>query len=198
MPTIVIHEEIAIHLAKLDKSLDTKEFYLGILAPDAPNINGFAEKSKRWDAHLRSKDLREWRGNLKRFYHQEKEHYPKNFLIGYIIHILTDIIFDEYFYLPIKNNMLQDKISKEEYHEKMREDMDHYGSKSPWLTKRNILKEPINYYDIRNINKELLKSWTQKKLTEEFEPIQSKYITSSVIEKLTMKVGQEYKELIKE
>ena len=66
MPIISIHEEVAIKLAKQHKNLDTKDFYLGTLAPDTVNLNyGFAPKELRWTAHQRRKDLSDWKFSLK-------------------------------------------------------------------------------------------------------------------------------------
>ena len=47
MPTTMIHEKIAYDLAKKYPELDTSDFYLGILAPDTPNLHGFAPKEMR-------------------------------------------------------------------------------------------------------------------------------------------------------
>ena len=57
MPNIMIHEKVAYTIAKQIKDLDTKEFYLGALSPDAVNVNGFASKEERWTSHIRDKDL---------------------------------------------------------------------------------------------------------------------------------------------
>ena len=46
MPNIFIHEKVAYNLAKENKYLDTPNFYLGVLAPDAVNLNGFAPKEE--------------------------------------------------------------------------------------------------------------------------------------------------------
>ena len=44
MPNIIIHEKVAYNISKKYKSLANAEFYLGALAPDAVNLNGFAPK----------------------------------------------------------------------------------------------------------------------------------------------------------
>ena len=73
-----------------------------------------------------------YRINLKDFYLKEKTNYPRNFILGYITHILTDIIFDESFYLDITDKMLNDNISNEETHNLMRKDMENYASNSKY------------------------------------------------------------------
>ena len=67
MPNIMIHEKVAYNIAQKHKNLDTPNFYLGALAPDAVNLNGFASKEKRWTSHLRDKDLKVWRKNIIEF-----------------------------------------------------------------------------------------------------------------------------------
>ena len=126
MPIISIHEEVAIRLAENNNKLDTKDFYLGVCAPDTVNLNGFAEKEKRWTSHQRKKDLNEWRNSLKEFYQKEKSNYPKNFLLGYITHILTDIIYDDYFYDDVKKQIINDNNSNNDPHELMGKDMEYY------------------------------------------------------------------------
>ena len=97
MPNVMIHEEVGYFISKKinKKSYD---YFLGLLAPDAPNTYGFGKKEDRWLAHQRKNDYNEWRNSLKEFYQKEKNNYPQNFLLGYITHILTDIIYDDYFY----------------------------------------------------------------------------------------------------
>ena len=56
MPNIRIHEEVAFIYANKYKEYDNKEFYLGVLAPDSVNVEGFAAKIERWTSHQRDKD----------------------------------------------------------------------------------------------------------------------------------------------
>ena len=193
MPIIAIHEEVAIKLAKQHKNLDTKDFYLGTLAPDTVNLNFvFAPKLLRWTAHQRSIDLSDWKFSLKDFYQKEKTNYPRNFILGYITHILTDIIFDESFYLDITDKMLNDNISNEETHNLMRKDMENYASNSKY---KNIIKEKLSnqdkFYNILNITEEELKIFTKKNLDTCYKITPNKYITEDIINNLTIKVNKE-------
>ena len=70
MPNIFIHEKVAYNIAKENKYLDTPNFYLGVMAPDAVNLNGFAPKEERWTSHLRDKKLSTWRQNIIDFYNK--------------------------------------------------------------------------------------------------------------------------------
>ena len=80
MPCIRIHEEVAYYYAKKNKEFDNSNFYLGVLAPDTPNLNGFAPKIERWTAHQRAKDYQEWKNNIIKFYNENKTKYDKYFI----------------------------------------------------------------------------------------------------------------------
>ena len=111
MPTVLIHEEVAYNIAKKYQEHDNKDFYLGALAPDSVNLNGFAPKEVRWTSHLRKENLDEWLEKVKEFYNENKNKYNKYFLLGYVLHIITDIVHDKYFYQNIRNIIKEDMIS---------------------------------------------------------------------------------------
>ena len=115
MPNIIIHELVGLKIANKYKELDNKYFYLGLLSPDAVNLNGFASKEIRWTSHIRDKDLNVWRDNIFKFYKNNKSKYEESFIDGYFIHILTDIIFDDFFYDKLKFKFLKD-FSHQEFH----------------------------------------------------------------------------------
>ncbi len=64
MPNFRIHEEVAYIFTRKHPEFDKKEFYLGVVAPDAPNLEGFAPKEERWMAHQRNKDYNIWKDNI--------------------------------------------------------------------------------------------------------------------------------------
>ena len=68
MPNITIHEKIGYELSK-ELNTNSYDYYLGLLSPDTPNLNGFGPKEERWASHVRRKDLNEWRntGSVPRF-----------------------------------------------------------------------------------------------------------------------------------
>ena len=66
MPTINIHEKVGYDISK-KMGFHSYDYFLGLLAPDAPNVDGFAPKEERWMAHQRRKDYDEWRASLHRF-----------------------------------------------------------------------------------------------------------------------------------
>ena len=190
MPNVMIHEEVGYYLSKkLNKN--SYNFYLGIIAPDAPNTYGFGKKEDRWLAHQRRKDYDEWRKSLKDFYNQEKNNYDEDFLLGYYIHILTDIIYDDYLYLKVKEEIQKDAKDKDMYHEIMRDDMDKYYFKEI-ETIKNILNKENKTYEINGISEELMLEWKKKVLKDFANENTSVYITNEIINTLNELV---YKEL---
>ena len=190
MPNVMIHEEVGYYLSKkLNKN--SYNYFLGIIAPDAPNTYGFGKKEDRWLAHQRKKDYNEWRNSLKDFYEKEKNNYDEDFLLGYYIHILTDIIYDDYLYLKVKEEILKSTIDKDKYHEIMRADMDKYYFKEIEIIK-DILSKENKTYEINGISKELMLEWKSKVLKDFASDNTSVYITNEIINTLNELV---YKEL---
>lgn len=100
MPGPITHLKVAYFILenKIASVLQPEQFFLGAISPDSVNIDGHAAKEIRWPAHLRDHELKKWLVNVREFY--EKEHRSQSdasFLLGYIIHIITDIVWDMYF-----------------------------------------------------------------------------------------------------
>ena len=200
MPTVLIHEEVAYNIAKKYKQLDNKDFYLGALAPDTVNLNGFASKEERWNSHLRNENLDTWLENVKKFYNENKDKYNKYFLLGYVLHIITDIVHDKYFYQDIRTAMTKNNINEDDQHPLLRKYMLEYGC----LDENNQIREYINDllkehtgYNIKNISKEDLIAWKNKcfsKYNEKVNP--NNYITKNHIKELSKKTEEEFKTFI--
>lgn len=190
MPNIMIHEEVGYFISKKINN-DSYNYFLGLLAPDAPNTYGFGKKEDRWLAHQRKNDYNEWRNSLKEFYEKEKNRYDKDFLLGYCVHILTDIIYDEFLYLKVREEILKDNITLEESHEVMRKDMDKYYFDEIEIIKDILKREKITY-EINGISKELMYEWKNKILNELTNENKSIYMTNEIINTLNELV---YKEL---
>ena len=192
MPNITIHEYIGYHF----KLKNSYEYYLGILSPDATKLYGFGEKKDRWTAHVRRDDLDEWREALKKFYKKQKDKYNEDFLLGYIIHILTDIVYDDYLYKKVRKQIIKDySCTKKEAHTIMRNDMDKYYFKE-YEEILNILKKKKISFDILNIDKEKLLLWKQKQIKEHTTSNDSSYITKKVLNKLLFHVNEELDSII--
>ena len=191
MPNIRIHEEIAYLYTRNHRDLDNKNFYLGVLAPDTPNLHGFGPKKERWTAHQRDKDYDEWERNIKRFYNENKSKYNKYFILGYLFHVITDIVYDRDIYLDVREEIIKDGITLEDSHNIMRKDMDYYGTtfkEYDYIIDK--LLEVEEFYDILNIKKEDLKEWMLLNTKKEQEK-KPKYINSSIINKLLKNVEKE-------
>ncbi|MBP5678289.1 MAG: hypothetical protein J6X28_00480 [Bacilli bacterium] len=193
MPSIRIHEKVGDIIGK-EIGISSYDYYLGLLAPDTPNIDDIVRKEDRWMAHQRRKDLEEWREAIDHFYRQEKDHYPKDFILGYYIHILTDIVYDDFFYLRVRDT-IEETYSREESHQIMRQDMEKYTFDHLSDIKK-ILQEEDTSYDILNIGKGKLRKWKEKNCSSWDEKRKSQYVTDNIIDDLAKKVLEEYQERI--
>ena len=193
MPNTVVHEEVGYYLSKkLD--ISSYEFYLGLMAPDAVNVEHFANKQERWTSHVRDKDLNIWKENLKKFYKEEKNKINNDFLLGYTIHILTDIVYDEYFEEKIHKEILKNNQEKDYWYIKW-SDMDKYSFKEQ-STINTILLKNNNYIEIKNITKEKLLKWKEKYLKNQSNLNKSLYFNQKIIDNLNIRVEEELKEII--
>lgn len=98
MPSSMIHFNIALMLAdKLNiKKEEYPQYLLGAVSPDAVNAGvSQAPKEKRYPAHIRSPDLKEWEKNVLLYYEKNKAYPDKAFMLGFVVHVLTDIKWDE-------------------------------------------------------------------------------------------------------
>lgn len=193
MPNTVVHEEVGYYLSKkLD--ISSYEYYLGLMAPDAVNVEHFANKQERWTSHVRDKDLNIWKENLKKFYKEEKNKINNDFLLGYTIHILTDIVYDEYFEEKIHKEILKNNQEKDYWYIKW-SDMDKYSFKEQ-STINTILLKNNNYIEIKNITKEKLLKWKEKYLKNQSNLNKSLYFNQKIIDNLNIRVEEELKEII--
>lgn len=199
MPITNIHEEVALNISKQINHLDTKDFYLGNYAPDSPNLKSLAEKSLRWTAHQRRENRNDWRKSLRDFYNTEKNNYPKNFLLGYVTHILTDIIYDDFFYDDVTKQIKKDYPNEQDTHSIMGEDMSKYAYHSKYKNKvEEVLKEQDNFYNILNISKDMMFKYKEKVLNESKNTEKNIYITEELIKNLSDKVLIELQEYIED
>lgn len=192
MPSTIIHTEVGYYLSR-KINISSYDYYLGVIAPDSPNLEGFAEKNIRWKSHQRDSNYTTWKNNIKVFYNENKNNYSKDFLIGYYIHILTDIIYDESLYLKVRNEITKENTLNEA-HEIMRKDMDNYSFNEINIIE-NILKSSSKSYDILNINKDQLSKFKEKVINNFSKKNKSVYINDTIINELNKKV---YEELVNE
>jgi len=98
MASLMMHLYVGWKFAKQHATeLNLPQFFLGCIAPDSVNVDGFAPKEKRWPAHLRSSNLQQWYENNLNFYRSNAGHMCESLLLGYVIHNITDAAFDEFY-----------------------------------------------------------------------------------------------------
>jgi hypothetical protein len=97
MPSIAVHLTVAARLADRLGIVDFPSYYLGAIVPDSVNADGFASRSERYGAHLRSENYGEWKANILRYRTEAESEYADNpdFFKGFILHLFTDIAWDE-------------------------------------------------------------------------------------------------------
>lgn len=97
MPSIAVHLTLAHAAAGLLGIKDMPQYYLGNIAPDAVNAQGFAPAAERYAAHLRSRDYGEWKKQIAAYRAAHKEEYAlcPDFFTGVLLHLYTDIAWDE-------------------------------------------------------------------------------------------------------
>ena len=117
MPGAITHLKTAYYYNKEKEFAFGPELYLGSISPDSVNINGHAPKAVRWPAHLRNADLNAWTENAALFYKENKGKTDEAFLRGYILHILTDIVWDRSFDRPMYRLLLGAGVPENELKE---------------------------------------------------------------------------------
>ena len=136
MPGPITHLKAAYCYNQMSGFRFGDELYLGSISPDCVNLNGHAPKSLRWPAHLRSADLNEWVQNAKTFYNVNKGRVDESFLRGYILHILTDIVWDRSFDRTLYNLLLGIGVQSENLKAERWNEIYGYEQtelSSPWL-----------------------------------------------------------------
>lgn len=114
MPGAITHLKAAYLYNKRVGGIENMaQFYLGSVCPDSVNLNGHAPKSIRWPAHLRDSDLTVWENNIREFYNNNRGNYDDSYFYGYVLHIVTDIVWDREYDRPLCAAMFKDGTPKE-------------------------------------------------------------------------------------
>ncbi len=202
MPGAVTHLNAAYCFKeKYEGTLDLPQFYLGAVCPDAVNVNGHAPKELRWPAHLRNADLKVWENNIIYFYNENYGKIDHSYLLGYVIHIITDIVWDkEYdsalFAVMYKNGVAPNMLKAERWCE-----IDGYEASqkdSLWL--KSVLDDlkvatPI---DVGTLSKEDVALWQHGILNKELdESLKPKYINEDLMHLFFESVTKKMMEIVK-
>lgn len=164
MPSILFHEFVGYKFAKKYKKYNTNNFYLGLIVPDAVNAYGFASKEKRWNAHFRDEDLDRWQMNVIKFYKENYNKYEDTYLMGYLVHILTDIICDKIYMENLYPDLLRrgfDYHSAYSYYEKSIEKFENNNINENWWkeVKENFQKG--DKISINNISEKMINDFVK-------------------------------------
>lgn len=109
MPLPMVHLGTARVYAKdYSELLHCPEYYLGCISPDAIHVRGNIDKKDKRITHLHAEGP-EWENNVINFLKQNRNKKNYNFLLGYGIHILTDIIWWETVYIKFKQEYIKDQ-----------------------------------------------------------------------------------------
>lgn len=162
MPSILFHELIGYKFVQNHKNYNNPNFFLGAMVPDAVNAYGFASKEKRWRAHFRDSSLDKWQINVINFYKQNKNKFDESYLMGYLVHVLTDILCDKTYQEKLYPELLEkgyDYNSAYGFYEKGLEKLENSNIDKTWWkeTKENIQK--AEKIEINNIDKRMIEDW---------------------------------------
>ncbi len=178
MPGPITHLKVAYIYNKEMGGKFSPQLYLGSICPDSVNVDGHAEKEIRWPAHLRDKDLNVWYQNAKRFYEENITKYDNSYLVGYILHIVTDIAWDMWFDGPLFAEMYKSGVPKEELKETRWAELygyEKHQSKLPWFSETAVCLKVTTAENIGTVTAfktEILKSRIiNREIPEGREPI---------------------------
>ena len=120
MTHILIAEKV---LEYFDCPIDYATYIVGAIAPDAVHANPnyspeLKEKSHlfadglKWGEVASEKEYDEWLDSIKEFYFNNYFKYDRDFFLGYIVHVLTDICSNSEIYAPFYKSLAQDEIAE--------------------------------------------------------------------------------------
>lgn len=116
MTHILIAEQVQKRLSEIE---DGATYLLGTIAPDAVHANpgyhpGLKETSHllppdvRWGRVEKEEQVEAWIDRIDRFYEENKTKYDRDFLLGYVVHLLVDVYSVLYFYIPYVKEFRED------------------------------------------------------------------------------------------
>lgn len=90
---------------------DYPTYILGAIAPDAVHADpdfttGLKERSHlfafglRWGEIGDEEEAGRWLGSIKKYYMENRDRYHRDFLLGYVVHLLVDVYHSLHFYAP--------------------------------------------------------------------------------------------------
>lgn len=166
MPGSITHLKTAYYYNVRHGSKNDGKLYLGSVVPDCVNIDGHAPKSLRWPAHLRESSLDAWQDNAAAFFNAHKCDTDTDYLKGYILHILTDIVWDRSFDMSLYALLLRSGVPEDRLKESRWEEIYAYERtqfKEKWLIEDCLPKlGSAEAEDIGTLDKAAVERWKQK------------------------------------
>lgn len=172
MPSSIVHLFVAALIKERLNIHSTPQFYLGAISPDAVNLDGFASEKVRYTAHLRSKNVSEWLENIKDFAENNAVFYKDNrdFFKGFLVHLLTDIAWDEEVQPRLFDELLKNGTSQENLKSRKWDELFSFNSRlfnHPLWQKIKPQLEISKSIGISTIDESLLEKFKQKVLLED-------------------------------
>jgi hypothetical protein len=108
MPLPMVHLAVARKITKdFNKINNLSLYYLGAIAPDAIHMRKNQVPEDKQKSHLYSRNI-QGIDNVNNYYAEKNNCLDRNFLLGYCIHVLTDIYWHETLYSSFKHKYSQD------------------------------------------------------------------------------------------
>ncbi len=170
MPSIAVHLCVSSMLAERLEIVSLEDFFLGSIAPDSVNVNGFASQEQRYSAHIRSRDVSIWLKNIEAFKAESKSRISerKDLCSGFLLHLYTDIAWDETVQPELFDYLRSKGVAEERLNEKKWDELRGFDSA---LSKSDEYKQAAAYLakaepaDIGVISAELLSQWRDRIVT---------------------------------
>ncbi len=124
MSYTMVHLEVAYGiLNKYDKIEHPEDFILGSVAPDSIHFHvpydvSLKENSHIWNCGPRwgiTLESDKWKENVFRFWEQHKNDKNRDYIAGYCIHILTDLLNDKRIWTPFREQLISGNDYEETY-----------------------------------------------------------------------------------
>jgi hypothetical protein len=167
MPSIAVHLTVAEKLADKLAVTDFPSYYLGAIAPDSVNAEGFASREARYGAHLRSENYSEWKANILKYHKERQADYAENpdFFKGFILHLYTDIAWDEtvqpqLFDFLRGEGIAEDRLNEEKWNELR--GFDSLLSQSDGYVRSISHLKQAKPLAVTTVSPELMEQWRQK------------------------------------
>lgn len=195
MPSISVHLTIAAHMAERLGIKDLPSYFLGNIAPDAVNADGFASAEKRYSAHIRSKDYAVWKQNIKSYKAEHEAAYEKNadFFKGFLLHLYTDIAWDEAVQPQLFSYLRSQGFSEDELNERKWDELRGFDA---ILSKRDEYVSAIRQLKnasplpITTVTSHQLKKWLDFILSLTYDYPPAKYLSCCHIKAAEEQLGK--------